>query len=188
MHTPNGTIYEVAQWFPRMAVYDDLVGWNLLPFLGAGEFYLDYGNYDIYITVPWDQIVGSSGKLENSEKVLTKTTIDRLKNAEKSDKTMVIRSVKDIHNPQSRPVQKGTLTWHFKMQNSRDFTWASSKAFLWDAVKINLPDHKTALAMALYPVESAGKNAWNRAVEFLKGSIEIFSTFAFLQKVCYEKV
>ena len=175
MHTPNGTIYEVAQWFPRMAVYDDLVGWNLLPFLGAGEFYLDYGNYDIYINVPWDQIVCSSGKLVNPEKVLTRTTINRLKKAEKSNKTVVIRSEKDIHNPYSRPVQSGRLVWHFKMQNSRDFTWASSKAFLWDAAKVNLPHNKTALAMALYPVESAGKNAWNRAVEYLKGSIEIFS-------------
>jgi len=175
MHTQNGTIYDVAQWYPRMAVYDDLAGWNLLPFLGAGEFYLDYGNYDISVNVPWDQIVASSGTLENPEKVLTATTINRLKKAAKSNKTVVIRSLKDIHNPHSRPVHSGRLIWHFKMKNSRDFSWASSKAFLWDAAKANLPDNKTTLVMALYPVESSGKNAWNRATEYLKQSIEIFS-------------
>jgi len=175
MHTQNGTIYDVAQWFPRMAVYDDLVGWNLLPFLGAGEFYLDYGNYDIYINVPWDQVVASSGSLENPTKVLSSTTINRLKKASKSNKTVVIRSVKDIHNPHSRPVNSGRLIWHFKMKNSRDFSWASSKSFLWDAAKANLPDNKTTLAMALYPVESLGRNAWNRATEYLKRSVEIFS-------------
>jgi len=175
MATKNGPIFDVAQWFPRMAVYDDLMGWNVLPFLGAGEFYLDYGNYDITLNVPWDQIVVSSGSLENPKDVLTQTTRDRLKKAENSDKTVAIRTEKDINNPKSRPVQNGRLVWHFKMNNSRDFSWASSKAFLWDAARVNLPDHKTSLAMAVYPVESAGKDAWNRATEFLKNSIEIFS-------------
>ncbi len=175
MATKNGTIFELAQWFPRMAVYDDLVGWNVLPFLGAGEFYLDYGNYNIRINVPWDQIVASSGSLENPEEVLTPATIHLLKKAKQSNKTIAIRSEKDINNPHSRPVQKGRLVWHFKMENSRDFSWASSKAFLWDAAKVNLPNHKTALAMAMYPVESAGKDAWGRAVEYLKYSIQIFS-------------
>ncbi len=175
MATKNGPIFDVAQWFPRMAVYDDLMGWNVLPFLGAGEFYLDYGNYDVSINVPWDQIVVSSGKLENPGKVLTSSTIRRLKRAENSNKTIAIRTEKDINNPKSRPVQKGRLVWHFKMNNSRDFSWASSRAFLWDAAKVDLPNHKTSLAMAVYPVESAGKQAWNRATEFLKHSIEIFS-------------
>lgn len=175
MATKNGSIFDLAQWYPRMAVYDDLMGWNVLPFLGAGEFYLDYGNFDISINVPWDQIVVSSGSLENPGKVLTKTTLSRLKKAKNSDKTVAIRREKEINNPKSRPVQKGRLVWHFKMNNSRDFSWASSRAFLWDAAKINLPDHKTALAMAVYPIESAGKQAWNRATEYLKRSIEIFS-------------
>ena len=175
MHTKNGIIFDVAQWYPRMAVYDDLVGWNLLPFLGAGEFYLDYGNFDVYLTVPVNQIVASSGKLKNQEEVLSSTMIKRLKKAASSDKTIAIRTAKDIAQDLAHPSQKGTKTWHFTMHNSRDFTWAASKAFLWDAAKANLPDNKTTLAMALYPEESAGKDAWNRAVEFLKKSIEIFS-------------
>lgn len=175
MATKNGTIFDVAQWFPRMCVYDDLMGWNVIPFLGAGEFYLDYGNYDVSINVPWDQIVVSSGSLENPDQVLTRKTVRRLDEAKKSDRTVAIRTEKDINNPKSRPVQKGRLVWHFKMNNSRDFTWASSRAFLWDAARVNLPHHKTALAMAVYPVESAGEDAWSRAVEYLKGSIELFS-------------
>ncbi len=175
MHSRNGTIYDVAQWYPRMAVYDDLTGWNLLPFLGAGEFYLDYGNFDIFLQVPQDQLVASSGKLVNPGEVLTPAQIKRLKKARMSDKTIAIRTAKEVTQNVFHPSQKETKTWHFTMKNSRDFTWAASKAFLWDAAKVNLPHNKTALAMAYYPVESAGKNGWGRAVEYLKGSIEIFS-------------
>ena len=145
----------------------------MLPFLGS-EFYLDYGNFDIYLTVPADQVVASSGKLQNPEVVLSELQGKRLKKAASSDKTIAIRTAKDISHDLAHPA-KGTKTWHFTMHNSRDFTWASSRAFLWDAAKINLPGHKTALAMAFYPEESAGKEAWGRAVEFLKGSVEIFS-------------
>jgi len=175
MATKNGTIFEIAQWYPRMAVYDDLAGWNILPFLGAGEFFLDYGDFDIYMDVPGDQIVAAPGKLENPEEVLTKEALKRLNKARKSDNTIHIRLENDIINTKSHPVAKDRRTWHFKMQNSRDFSWASSSAFLWDAAKINLPNHKTALAQAFYPTESSGKEAWDRATEFLKHSVEIFS-------------
>ncbi len=175
MRFKEGTIYDVAQWYPRMAVYDDLAGWNVLPFLGAGEFYLDYGNFDVYLTVPGNQIVASSGELVNPEQVLSPTQMKRLQKARASNKTVAIRTEKEVLHDRAHPSGRATRTWHFTLHNSRDFTWASSAAFLWDAAKINLPDNKTALAMALYPAESAGKDAWDRAVEFLKGSIEIFS-------------
>jgi len=171
MSTKNGTIFEMAQWFPRMAVYDDLAGWNILPFLGAGEFFLDYGDYDVTMDVPGNQIVAAPGTLENPLEVLSGKTLKQLKRARKSDQTIHIRSKKDIKHPTG----KGRHTWHFKMKNSRDFAWASSEAFLWDAARINLPEGKTALAQAFYPVESSGEQAWNRATEFLKHSVEIFS-------------
>ncbi len=175
METQNGIIYDVAQWYPRMAVYDDVVGWNNLPFLGAGEFYLDYGNFDFTINVPWDQIVVASGQLQNPEDVLTSDEIDSLNKARNSDKTVQIRNAEEINNPNTRPVQKGRLTWHFKINNSRDVSWACSKAFIWDAAKVNLPSKKKCLAMSVYPVESAGDSAWGRSTEYLKHSIEIFS-------------
>ena len=174
MKTKNGTIYDVAQWFPRMCVYDDVNGWNTLPYLGPGEFYCEYGNYDYYINVPSDQIVVGSGKLVNPNEVLTKTELNRLAEARKSNKTVIIRSEKDILS-NDRTFKKERLIWHFKMENSRDVAWASSKAFIWDAAKLNLPSGRKTLAMSVYPVESAGDSAWSRSTEYLKASVEDFS-------------
>lgn len=177
LNTKNGKIYEIAQWYPRMAVYDDIEGWNVLPYLGAGEFYLEYGNFEYSITVPWDHIVVGSGELVNPNEVLTKTQIDRLAKAAKSDSTIFIRTAEEVTDPSSRPKQSGTLTWKFRCNQSRDVAWASSKAFVWDAARINLPDGKTALAQSVYPVESGGYNAWGRSTEYVKGSIEFYSNY-----------
>ncbi len=173
--TKNGKIYEIAQWFPRMCVYDDSHGWDTLPFLGPGEFYLEYGDIDYQVTVPWDMIVAGSGELLNPTDVLTAKQISRLNAARNSDKTIMIRSAEEVNDPSSRPVHKGTLTWHFKMLNTRDVAFGASKAYIWDAAKVNLPGSKKCLSMSVYPVESAGNDAWGRATEYLKKSIEYFS-------------
>jgi hypothetical protein len=173
--TKNGKIYEIAQWFPRMCVYDDSHGWDTLPFLGAGEFYLEYGDIDYQVTVPWDMIVAGSGELLNPTEVLTAKQISRLNAARNSDKTIMIRNANEVNDPSSRPVHKGTLTWHFKMLNTRDVAFGASKAYVWDAAKVNLPAGKKCLSMSVYPVESAGNDAWGRATEYLKKSIEYFS-------------
>ncbi len=175
MNSKNGVIYDIAQWYPRMAVYDDMQGWNTLPFLGAGEFYCDYGDYDLSINVPRDQIVAASGELLNPSEVLTKKEIENLNKARKSDKTVDIISPSEVGKNDTRPSGEGRCTWHFKINNSRDASWASSKAFIWDAAKINLPSGKLCLANSVYPVESIGDTAWGRATEYLKNSIEIFS-------------
>lgn len=177
--TKNGTIYEMAQWYPRMEVYDDIEGWNTLPYLGAGEFYLDYGNFDFKITVPWDQIVVASGKLQNPDEVLTSLERERLEKAMNSDSTIYIRKISEVGDPGTRPVKKGTLTWHFKMQNARDVSWASSNAFVWDAARVNLPDGKKTLAMSVYPVESASDSAWAKSTEFVKSTLETNSKMWF---------
>ncbi|MCJ8209883.1 M1 family metallopeptidase [Mucilaginibacter sp. RS28] len=173
--TKNGKIYEVAQWYPRMCVYDDAQGWDTLPFLGSGEFYLEYGDFDYEVTVPANMLVAGSGELVNPKEVLTAVQMARLEEARNSDKTVMIRSASEINNPASRPTAKGTLTWHFKMANTRDVAFGASAAYIWDAARVNLPNGKKSLAMSVYPVESAGDNAWNRATEYLKGSIEHFS-------------
>lgn len=173
--TKNGTIYEIAQWYPRMCVYDDLLGWNTHPFLGSGEFYCEYGNFDYSVTVPWNVIVAGAGELQNPNEVLTKQQIDRLATARNSDKTVIIRSAKEVTDPKSRPVQKGLLTWRFKMNNTRDVAFGASPAFIWDAARVNLPTGKKCLAMSVYPVESDGTDAWSRSTEYLKASIEHFS-------------
>jgi hypothetical protein len=173
--TKNGTIYEVAQWYPRMCVYDDLLGWNTHPFLGSGEFYCEYGNFDYSVTVPWNFIVAGAGELQNPNDVLTKQQTERLAIARNSDKTVIIRSAKEVTDPKSRPVQKGLLTWRFKMNNTRDVAFGASPAFIWDAARVNLPKGKKCLAMSVYPVESDGNDAWSRSTEYLKASIEHFS-------------
>lgn len=174
LDTKNGKIYAIAQWYPRMCVFDDIEGWNTLPYLGAGEFYLDYGDYDYTITAPANQIVVGSGELQNPEQVLTQTQIKRLAQARQSDKTVMIRAAAEVTDPASRP-QKGKLSWHFKINNARDVSWAASTAFIWDAARINLPSGRKALAMSVYPEESAGDSAWGRATEYVKGSIENYS-------------
>ncbi len=173
--TKNGKIYEIAQWFPRMCVYDDTRGWDTLPFLGSGEFYLEYGDIDYKVTVPADMIIAGSGELLNPAEVLTAKQISRLDAARNSDKTIMIRSAEEVTNPSSRPANKGTLTWHFKMLNTRDVAFGASKAYIWDAARVNLPEGKKSLSMSVYPVESAGNDAWGRATEYLKKSIEYFS-------------
>ena len=174
LSTVNGWIYEVAQWFPRMAVYDDIRGWNTLPYLGAGEFYLEYGNTEFSITAPADMIIVGSGELVNEKEVLTPVQQSRLASARLSDKTVIIRSDKEVKERSSRP-KSGNLTWKFRIENTRDVAWAASKAFVWDAAKINLPSGKTSLAMSVYPVESIKKDGWQRSTEFVKGSIEHYS-------------
>ncbi|HEY0198547.1 MAG TPA: M1 family metallopeptidase [Rhodanobacter sp.] len=170
----NGEIFEMAQWYPRLCVYDDLRGWDTAPYLNS-EFYLEYGDFDYAVTVPWDMIVAGSGELVNPQEVLTKTEQQRLEQARHSDKTVMIRTAEEVTQPSSRPKQSGTLTWHFRIQNSRDVAFGASKAFVWDAARMNLPEGRTALAMSVYPVESAGDGAWGRATEYLKASTEYFS-------------
>ncbi len=174
LETDNGWIYEIAQWYPRMVVYDDVKGWNVLPYLGSGEFYLDYGSFDYKITAPADFIITGSGELLNPEEVLTKEQLKRYEKAQKSDKTVYIVKAEEVGSKDSRPKAKN-LTWHFKIENSRDIAWAASKAFVWDAARINLPDGKKSLAMSLYPVESSGEFAWTRSTEYVKASIEGYS-------------
>jgi hypothetical protein len=178
LKTKNGIVYEVAQWFPRMAVYDDIQGWNVLPYIGAGEFYLEYGDFDIAITAPANMIVVSSGDMQNEKEVLTATQQTRMAQARNSDKTVMLRSAEEVTDPKSRPSGKN-LTWRFKMQNSRDVAWAASKAFVWDAARINLPSGKKSLAMSVYPAESIKKDGWQRSTEMVKASVEHYSRLWF---------
>ncbi len=170
----QGVVYELAQWYPRMCVYDDVEGWNTLPYMGLGEFYCDYGDYDYYITTPANMTVAGSGDLQNGEKVLTSTQVSRLEEARNSDKTVMIINPDEVGQAATHPF-KGTLTWHFKMLNTRDVSWAASTAFIWDAARVKLPSGRKCIAMSTYPIESSGNDSWGRSTEYLKYSIEIYS-------------
>ncbi len=173
LNTPNGKVYTIAQWYPRMCVYDDLNGWNNLPYLGQGEFYLEYGDFNINITVPSDHIVVCSGELINPLETYTLDQLDRWAQAEASDETVMIRKPEEIKN--TTPTGKKMTTWRFKMENSRDVAWASSSAFIVDAARINLPSGKSSMAISAYPIESYGNNAWERSTEYTKASVEHYS-------------
>jgi len=174
----QGYVYEIAQWYPRMCVYDDAEGWNTLPYMGLGEFYCDYGDFDYYITAPANMLVVGSGDLQNGAQVLTATQQSRLAEARNSDKTVMLIKPEEVDQPATHPF-KGTLTWHFKMQNSRDVSWAASTAFIWDAARVNFPSGRKGIAMSAYPVESSGIDSWSRSTEYLKNSMEIYSNAYF---------
>ncbi|MCC8426298.1 M1 family metallopeptidase [Mucilaginibacter sp. UR6-11] len=174
LNTKNGWVYEIAQWYPRMEVYDDVSGWNTIPYMGASEFYLEYGDIDYTVTAPAGLIVAGSGELLNPAEVLSPAALSRLAVARNSDKTVSIRDSADIKNNRSYP-QKPALTWHFLCKNTRDVAWAASKAFIWDAARINLPSGKKSLAQSVYPLEVAGKLGWGRSTEYVKNCIELYS-------------
>jgi hypothetical protein len=174
LDTKNGKIFTIAQWYPRMCVYDDVRGWNVNPYLGASEFYLEYGDFDVNITAPANHIVVSSGELVNPTAVYSAVEQSRLTQAKQSDKTVFIRTEGEVAAlATSKSV--ATKTWHYKLKNARDLSWASSAAFILDGAKINLPSGKKSLALSAYPVESAGNEAWGRSTEFTKASIENYS-------------
>ena len=175
LETENGRIFTLAQWYPRMSVYDDVSGWNTLPYLGAGEFYLEYGTFDVNITAPASHLVVCSGALLNPSEVYTAEQQNRLKKAKTSDATVMIRTEAEVTDPNSRPTSTSTLTWKFRIENARDVAWASSASFILDAARINLPSGKPTLAMSAYPVESVGQDAWTRSTEYTKASIEHYS-------------
>jgi hypothetical protein len=168
-------IYDIAQWFPRMAVYDDVRGWNVLPYLGSGEFYLDYGDIDYTIDVPWNFVVIGGGTLLNPDETLTMEERTRLDRARQSDKTLPIISPSEAGKAATRPARSGRTKWHYRMENTRDVAWTASPAFVWDAARINLPAGKTALAMSVYPIEGVGDTLWSRSTEYTKYTIEEFS-------------
>jgi hypothetical protein len=132
----DGPLYEMAQWYPRVAVYDDVKGWNHEPYIGAGEFYLEYGDYDVTLTVPREDIVAATGELQNAEQVLTATQRQRLAVARRSDTAIAIIRADETRNvSNTRPA--GATSWHFTAHNVRDFAFAAGPGMRWDASGYN---------------------------------------------------
>ena len=161
----DGTLYEIAQWYPRMAVYDDIRGWNTDPYFGQGEFYLEYGDIDYSVTAPAGYTIAGSGVLQNAADVLTTVQRERLARASRSDSTVAI-----ITDDEARATPtSGTRTWRFRAQNVRDVAWAGAPDFRWDAVNAN-----GVLAQAFYQIAKAGK-AWEQAAEQTAWTIRNYS-------------
>lgn len=162
------SLYEIAQWYPRAAVYDDLRGWNNDPYIGQGEFYLDYGDYTVAVTVPAGYIVAGTGVLENSKDVLTQTQLARLDEALKSDRVVRVITADELKSGAARPVKTGMLTWKFRAKNVRDAVWAASPEYQWDATS-----YKGAYAFGYYRPSAA--DLWTESADMAKMSIQEYS-------------
>ncbi|MDB5583404.1 MAG: hypothetical protein JWR80_8580, partial [Bradyrhizobium sp.] len=149
-------------------------GWDTLPYLGS-EFYCEYGDVDYAVTVPADMIVAGGGVLTNAAEVLTPLQRARLAHAAGSDATVMIRTPDEVTRDSAHPAAKAEKTWRYHFANTRDVAFSASRAFVWDAARMNLPGGKTALAESVYPVEAAGDAGWGRSTEYLKDSVERFS-------------
>ena len=171
-------VYDVAQWYPRMAVFDDIRGWDTAPYLGQ-EFYLGYGDFDYWMTLPAGMTMAGSGSLQNPAEVLSAAERRQLARAATSDATVIVRGVGDRAAPGASG-GGGTRTWHYRMENTRDVAWSASSDFVWDAARIRLPADrngaaKTSLAMSYYPPESVGNARWGRSTEYVKDTVERMS-------------
>lgn len=164
----QGRVFQIAQWFPAVAVYDDVNGWNTLPYLGQGEFYTNFGTYDVAIQVPRSHIVAATGVLKNPEEVLTPTQRERLEKARTSVERVVIRSAEEIADPASRPAGDGPLTWRFHAEKVRTFAFTSSPAFVWDAAAVN--GQSKTLVQSVYPKEAS--QVWSKSTDMLRFAIE----------------
>ena len=170
-------LYALAQWFPRMCVFDDYEGWQNKQFLGAGEFALVFGNYRVKITVPSDHIVGATGWIQNLKDVLTKEQLERFEKARKTfDQTVVIVTEEEARKKEKERSKKKS-TWEFYAENVRDFAFATSRKFIWDAQAVKL-NEKTPLAQSLYPKE--GNPLWGKeSTKAIKNTLEVYSERTF---------
>jgi len=169
-------LFEIAQWFPRMAAYYDTYGWQHKQFLGAGEFTLEFGDYDVEITVPSDHVVASTGVLQNPGSVLTAAQRDRLAKA-RTSKTPVIIVTQAEAEAAEKVHARTNKTWHFKAKNVRDFAFASSRKFIWDAQGIKSGDNEV-MAMSYYPKE--GNPLWEKySTQAVVHTIEQYSKYSF---------
>lgn len=153
-------IFTIAQFFPRMAVYIDNEGWQNKQFLGKGEFTLPFGNYEVEITVPEDHLVSATGVLQNPKEVLSTTQIKRLTKAETTyDHPVFIVNEEEAKKTEKQKL-KGQRTWKYKAENVRDFAFASSRKFIWDAMAVKQQNNTTVMAMSMYPKE--GNPLWEK--------------------------
>ncbi len=169
--------YVIAQFFPRLAVYNDIEGWQNYQFWGNGEFALNFGDYDVKITVPDDHIMEATGELQNPKEVLLKSELQRYKKAANSfDKPVIIVSEEEVREKEKRK-SNGKSTWHFVAKNVRDFAFASSRKFIWDMMAVKIGG-KNIIASSLYPKE--GNPLWEKySTRVVAHTLKVYSKYTF---------
>ena len=172
-------IFLVAQWFPRLVAYSDYEGWHNKEFIGRGEFTLEFGDYDVEITVPSDHVVSSTGVLQNPDDVLNETQKERLETARNAERPVFVVTPEEALEKESQK-ESGSKTWKFSAKNVRDFAWASSRKFIWDAQGYDQggADQPFVMAMSFYPKE--GEPLWSRySTQAVIHTMEVYSRFSF---------
>ena len=170
-------LYTIAQFFPRMCVYNDVEGWQNKQFLGSGEFTLPFGNYQVNITVPANHIVSATGQLTNAEEILSEKQLERLEEAKNAfnEPVFIVNEKEAIKNEKSQV--KSMKTWRFEAENVRDFGWASSKKFIWDAMNVK-QETKNVMAMSFYPKE--GNPLWEQySTKAVAHTLKTYSKYTF---------
>ncbi len=169
--------YTIAQFFPRLAVYDNVEGWQNMQFWGRSEWALEFGDYDVKITVPADHIVDATGELQNEKDVLTREQRKRFKEARKSFTDLVMIVTQEEAEEAEKGRSTETKTWHFNAKNVRDFAFASSRKYIWDAMAVNI-NGKTVMAISLYPKE--GNPLWEEhSTRVVANTLEEYSKMTF---------
>jgi hypothetical protein len=169
----NNAIYEIAQWFPRMCAYTDYAGWQNKQFVGSGEFTLEFGDYKVAITTPDTFIVSATGQLINNLDVLTAEQNDRFETAKKSTRPVFIVTPEEALKNEEKEAT-GEKTWVFVAKDVRDFAWAASPKFIWDAMGVNVPKGGQTMAMSFYPNE--GEPLWSRySTHAIAHTVEVYS-------------
>ena len=180
----DNKVFLLGHWFPRMAVYNDTEGWQNKQFQKLGEFALEFGDYDLEVTVPADHIVASTGTLLNESEVLTSTQMERLSQARKSTDKLVMIVTPEEARKNEKKKSTATKTWKFRAENVRDVAFATSRKFIWDAMAVQLPSNNV-LAMSFYPKE--GLPVWTEeSTMAIKNALEVYSetTFDYPYPVC----
>ncbi|RKD87778.1 M1 family metallopeptidase [Mangrovibacterium diazotrophicum] len=169
-------LYTIAQFYPRMAVYNEVEGWQNKQFLGDGEFTLPFGDFEVSITVPADHVVGATGVLQNKSAVLTSEQMNRLKKAETASEPVIVITQEEAEKAEKSRATK-TKTWVYKADNVRDFAFVSSRKFIWDAMGVKFGD-RTVLAMSYYPKE--GNPLWEQySTKAVAHTLRVYSKHTF---------
>jgi len=175
----NTDIFFLAQWFPRLAAYTDYAGWQHKAFLGRGEFTLEFGDYEVEITVPADHVVSATGVLQNPGKVLSAEQRARLKQAETAAQPVFVVTPEEAAQNEKTP-SKERATWVFKAENVRDFAWASSNKFIWDAMGHQQPGARQPLVMAMSFYPNEAEPIWSKySTQAVLHTLEVYSRFSF---------
>jgi hypothetical protein len=168
------SLFQIAQWYPRVAVYDDLRGWDTEPYLGASEFYNNYGRFNVRIDVPAGWLVGATGVLQNPQEVLSPAMRERLARVLQTDS--LVRVVTESERATGRNARSGRAVWHFAADSVNDFAWAASDRYVWDAVRANIPTRGPVPVHVLYPPANRDAPAnFARVPQSSKHALEFYS-------------